>query len=208
MDPTLLPLFMVAAFILIVTPGPTVMLVCAYAMGAGRKTAIWTALGVGLGDLVGMSLSLAGLGALLSTSAAAFELLRAVGALWLIWLGYKMWRAPVSQGHFGGVDASASPARMALHTFAITATNPKGMVFFVSFTPQFLRSDWPLLPQFATMILIFVSMATLNALGWALAASWARERLAGPKARGRLQKLGGGALMGMGALTLGVMGAR
>jgi len=85
--------FAVASAALLAVPGPTVMLVVSYALGRGRSTGWWTVPGVSLGDFVAMTVSLLGAGALLATSAMLFMILKFVGAAYLIWLGYKLWRA-------------------------------------------------------------------------------------------------------------------
>src|SRR6188508_1827625 len=85
--------FVAASSILLVIPGPTVLLVVSYALGQGWRTALPMAIGVALGDFTAMTLSMLGLGALLATSATLFTILKWVGAIYLIWLGLKLWRA-------------------------------------------------------------------------------------------------------------------
>src|SRR6516164_11416666 len=85
--------FAAASTILLVIPGPTVLLVVSYALGQGWRTALPTAVGVALGDFTAMSLSMLGVGALLATSAMLFTALKWIGAAYLVWLGIKLWRA-------------------------------------------------------------------------------------------------------------------
>ena len=85
--------FVAASTALLMIPGPTVLLVLSYALGQGRRVAVPTALGVATGDLMAMSLSLAGLGALVATSATLFTVLKWVGAVYLVYLGVKMLRS-------------------------------------------------------------------------------------------------------------------
>ena len=87
--------FAAASTVLLIIPGPTIILVISYALGAGRRTALWTVIGVFFGDLVAMTLSVIGLGALLAASATAFTVLKWVGGAYLIWLGWKLFTAPV-----------------------------------------------------------------------------------------------------------------
>ena len=85
--------FAVASVVLLLIPGPTVLLVVSYALTQGRRIAVAMAAGVALGDFTAMTLSLAGLGALLAASATLFTVLKWVGAAYLVYLGVRLWRA-------------------------------------------------------------------------------------------------------------------
>ena len=85
--------FAAASTVLIVIPGPTILLVVSYALGQGWRTALPMAVGVALGDFTAMTLSLLGLGALLAASATVFTILKWAGAAYLVWLGVKLWRS-------------------------------------------------------------------------------------------------------------------
>jgi threonine/homoserine/homoserine lactone efflux protein len=133
--------FALAAAAMLAIPGPTILLVVGQSLGAGRRNALPLVAGVALGDLTAMALSLAGLGALLATSAAAFAALKWAGAAYLVWLGVRLWRAPVEAGAPPPPDAR----RALRQAFAVTALNPKGIAFFVAFVPQFLDPSLPFL---------------------------------------------------------------
>src|SRR5665213_3474384 len=85
--------FVLASGILVLIPGPTVLLVVSYALGQGWRTALPMAVGVALGDFTAMTVSMLGLGALLAASATVFTLLKWGGAAYLVYLGVKLWRA-------------------------------------------------------------------------------------------------------------------
>src|ERR1700745_4319951 len=85
--------FTAASTVLLVIPGPTVLLVVSYALGQGWRTALPMAIGVALGDFTAMTLSMLGLGALLAAAAQLFPVLKWIGAAYLVWLGIKLWRA-------------------------------------------------------------------------------------------------------------------
>src|SRR3979490_1600622 len=85
--------FAAASTILLIIPGPTVLLVVSYALGQGWRTALPMAVGVALGDFTAMTLSMLGLGALLASSATLVTALKWIGAAYLVWLGVKLWRA-------------------------------------------------------------------------------------------------------------------
>jgi threonine/homoserine/homoserine lactone efflux protein len=192
--------FVAASVILLAIPGPTVLLVVSYALGHGRRYAAATVAGVALGDLTAMTASLLGLGALLAASAGLFTAVKWVGAAYLVYLGLKLWRAPV--GDPGQVDISETrPGRIFAHAYVVTALNPKGIVFFVAFLPQFLDMTRPVLPQMAILVATFVSLATVNAALFGLMASSARRAVRKPSAQRLVNRIGGSFLIGAGLLT-------
>ncbi len=194
--------FAAASAALVLIPGPTVTLVVGYAIAQGRAAALATAFGVALGDFTAMTLSLAGLGAVLAASATLFTAVKLIGGAYLIWLGWKLWTAPVADTREPGAAAPASDRRMFAHAFAVTALNPKSIVFFVAFVPQFIDGGAPYLPQVAIMIATFVSLALANALFYALVASQARVALTRPSVLRWVNRAGGGMLMGAGVAAV------
>jgi len=192
--------FTAAAAVVLMIPGPTILLVVSYALGVGRRAGLAVVAGVALGDFTAMTLSLAGLGALLAASADLFTLLKWVGAAYLVYLGIKLWRAPVAPLPAEETTDAAGPSRraMLLHAFAVTALNPKSIVFFVAFLPQFLDTGSPLLPQFAIMEATFLVLATANAAGYGLAAVRARRLLRTPTALRMVNRTGGSLLIAAG----------
>ena len=202
MDLNLWLTFVAASTALLIIPGPTVLLVLSYALSQGRRVAVASATGVALGDLIAMSASLAGLGALVLASATAFTVLKWVGAAYLVWLGVKLIRS-ASKGGIALPDAPEGIRASAIfwHAAAVTALNPKSIAFFIAFVPQFIRADAPLAPQFAVLIATFVALAALNALAYALLADRLRRTITRPYVVPWLTRAGGGALIGMGVLT-------
>lgn len=192
--------FVLASTILLLIPGPTVLLVMTYALTQGRKVALATVAGVALGDFVAMTASVAGLGALVLTSALLFNLLKWAGAIYLVWLGLSLLRAPVPQT-LGAEETEIDSRLVFRHAAMVTALNPKSIAFFIAFVPQFLNADTALIPQFAVLIPTFVGLAALNALAYSLLADKMRLQIRKPSLRRWLNRFGGGALIGMGALT-------
>lgn len=96
--------YLLATTVLLVIPGPTILLVVGFAVSRGRRTALWTAPGVAPGDATAMVASLAGLGAVMATSATAFIVMKWLGALYLIYLGLTMWRAAPAPGTLAPTD--------------------------------------------------------------------------------------------------------
>jgi threonine/homoserine/homoserine lactone efflux protein len=203
MDPATWIAFAFASLILLVIPGPTVLLVVSYALTQGKRVALAMAAGVALGDLTAMTLSLAGLGALMLASATLFTVLKWVGAAYLVYLGIRLWRAnPVLPET---ADVPGLPVGGIFgHAFLVTALNPKSIAFFVAFVPQFIDHDAPLLPQLVIMEATFVFLAGLNALVFALAADQLRQRIRKPGVLRWMNRAGAGCLVGMGAATAAV----
>lgn len=195
--------FAAASAVMLAIPGPTVLLVVSYALGHGRKSTLATVAGVALGDFTAMTASMLGLGVLLATSAALFTGLKWIGAAYLVYLGIKLWRAPVGDGGTPAEDQpEVKPLRMMLHLYAVTALNPKSIVFFVAFLPQFLDSSRPLAGQMVVMEATFLVLATLNAGLYALLASAARRAVRTPAVQRTVNRVGGSLLIGAGALTV------
>ncbi len=194
--------FIAASAIMLAIPGPTVLLVISYALGHGRRPAAAIVAGVALGDLTSMTASMLGLGAVLAASAAFFTALRWIGGAYLVYLGVKLWRAPVAKTVTGDAPP-ASLSRMFAHAYAVTALNPKGIVFFVAFVPQFLVASAPFLPQVAVLEATFVTLAILNTAVYAMLASTARRRLRQPRVQRIVNRTGGTLLIGAGALAVG-----
>jgi threonine/homoserine/homoserine lactone efflux protein len=192
--------FVAASAVLLIIPGPTILLVVSYGLGQGWRAALPTAVGVALGDFTAMTLSMLGIGVLLATSATLFTLLKLAGAAYLIWLGVQLWRSG------GALRAQATTGRAAVgrmigHAWLVTALNPKSITFFVAFLPQFIDHDAPFLHQMLIFQATFLALAFANALGYGLIASRARDAVSNPRVISRLNKAGGGMLVGAGLVT-------
>lgn len=199
--------FAAASSVLLVIPGPTVLLVVSYALGQGWRTALPMAIGVALGDFTAMTLSMLGLGALLATSATLFTILKWMGAAYLVYLGIKLWRAGGALDAAPRTDA-VSAAKMLGHAWLVTALNPKSITFFVAFLPAFLDPKADFLTQMLVFETTFLVLAFANAFGYALVASRARRLASDPRALGVVNKVGGGLLVGAGVATVSFAGSR
>ena len=189
--------FVAAASVLLVFPGPTVLMVIGYGLAEGRKS-VWSLVaGVCLGDAVACAGSLAGLGALLSASAAAFTVVKTIGAVYLVWLGIGMLRS----GNLAAVPAPSPAGRKLVHAFTVTVLNPKTILFFVAFLPQFVSPQAPALPQLALLGTTFVLLGVVNTTAYALLAGSIGGRIRDPRFVGTLRRVGGGSLIGAGVLT-------
>ena len=197
--------FAAASAVLLMIPGPTILLVVSYALGRGWSVAAPVAVGVALGDFTAMTLSMLGVGALLAGSAALFTAVKWVGAAYLVWLGVKLWRA-------GGALATEAreaeaPARMLGHAWLVTTLNPKSVVFFVAFLPQFLDPALPFWSQMAVFEATFVTLVFLNAFAYALLAARARRLASSEGAMRAVNRVGGTALIAAGAAAVSMRAA-
>jgi threonine/homoserine/homoserine lactone efflux protein len=195
--------FATASAILVLIPGPTVLLVVSYALGQGWRAALPMAVGVALGDFTAMTLSMLGLGALLATSADVFTILKWIGAAYLIWLGIKLWRAGDTLDASPRTD-TVSAGKMLGHAWLVTALNPKGITFFVAFLPQFVNPHADFVTQVIVFEATFLVLCISNALGYALVASRARSVVRNRRTIRVFNRVGGSLLIGAGVATVSV----
>jgi len=194
--------FVAASAILLIIPGPTILTVISYSMAHGRRANLPLVAAVALGDSTALVLSLVGLGALLAASAFWFMVIKWVGGLYLMYLGLRMLRAGISPTEIATRAAPDSRWRLFANTWLVTALNPKGIVFFVAFLPQFLDPHAELTRQLWILALTFVAMATLNATLYAVFAASAGRLLASHRAQRRFNVAGGSLLSIAGAWAL------
>jgi threonine/homoserine/homoserine lactone efflux protein len=186
--------FIAASAVLLIIPGPTILTVISYSMAHGRRANVPLVAAVALGDSTALVVSLLGLGALLATSAFWFTAVKWAGGLYLLYLGVKLLRAGVSSADLTAPAAPKSRWRLFANTYLVTALNPKGIVFFVAFLPQFINPGVSVSRQLWVLAVTFVIMATINASLYAVFAASARRLLASPQAQRRFN-LSGGALL-------------
>jgi threonine/homoserine/homoserine lactone efflux protein len=161
-------LYTAAVALLIITPGPTMLMCMTNSLNHGPRRAMTSVAGATTAVLCVMVLSAMGLGALLATSETAFTVAKVVGAAYLVWLGIKTFRSDTVLAP-GDEGARASGRSFYLQGFLVGASNPKAMLFFAAFFPQFLNPAAPIVPQFALLALTFMafefSVLTACALG-------------------------------------------
>jgi len=182
-------------------PGPTIILVISYSLLRGRQAVIALVLGVGLGDLTAISLSFLGVGVLLQTVATAFYLIKWLGAAYLIWLGIKMW---CSASEFTDLDKktrSNAWREIFSSAYITTALNPKSIVFFLAFIPQFIEPELPFTTQAVILGATFFVLAIISVLVYAALAIYAGQQLHLPLIQRWTHRIGGGLLIGAGGMT-------
>ncbi len=195
--------FSAAAAVLLVIPGPTILAVISHSLAHGPRAVAPLVIGVALGDLTAMSLSFLGIGVILAASVTAYSAVKLLGAIYLVYLGVKLWRSdPVREE--GSCLKSASPGSLFFSLFLTTTLNPKSMAFFVSFIPQFVNPGAAVLPQLLALGATFLFLGTTNATLYAVFAGRLGERVKSAKIRRRFNRLGGAALVGAGLFTAGM----
>ena len=190
--------FVTATFLLI--PGPTILLVISYSLIRGRQAVFALLLGVGLGDIVAMILSFIGVGLLLQTVTIAFQFLKWIGAAYLILLGIKMWRSASESMELSAItDKKVWHAIMA-NAFVITALNPKSIVFFLAFLPQFINSEKPFITQSLILGSTFLVLAIISVLFYSMLASFTGQQMQLSLIHRWTNRIGGSLLIGAGGM--------
>jgi len=193
--------FALASTIVVLIPGPNIVLTVNYAIKDGKRSGLATVPGVVLGAFAAMSLSLLGAGALLATSAFLFTLLKLAGAIYLIWLAYSLWTAPVEDIADRGSSDARPLKSLFWQSFLISVLNPKGPAFYVAFVPQFVSPTGPIFQQFAILIATFLAVAALNSVFWLFFANGMRTQFQKPSAMRILNRIGASCLFVAGAFA-------
>jgi len=187
-----------SSFLLI--PGPTILLVISYSLIRGRQAVFALLLGVGLGDVVAMLLSFIGVGLLLQTVSIVFQFFKWIGAAYLIWLGIRMWRSESESLELTEtIDTEVWHAIMA-NAFVITALNPKSIIFFLAFLPQFIDSEKSFITQSLILGSTFLGLALLSVLLYSLLSSIVGQHMQLPLIHRWTNRIGGILLIGAGGM--------
>ena len=183
-DLATIQLFCAATFVLAATPGPGILYVVGRSVDQGRGAGIASMLGIEAGEVVHIVGVAVGLSALIATSATALDLLRFAGAAYLIVIGVRRWRE-------GGADvgsehaAPASRRHIFAQGFAVQVLNPKVVIFFLAYFPQFLDSDSPVLPQTLVLGAVYICTAASVDAIYVMLSSFVGVRLKSSAAMGR-----------------------
>lgn len=204
-DPGALAVFVVAAFVLLVIPGPAVLYIVSQSISRGRLAGIVSMLGIQVGGLVHVAAAAAGLSALLVRSAVAFNIVKYAGAAYLVFLGVRRILGGDEADDVPGAGARSEKSlrRLFAQGVVVNVLNPKTALFFLSFLPQFVDVDaGSVALQIATLGLVFILLATLSDGMYALAAGSAAGWLRGRSGFVRGERYAtGGVLVGLGLLT-------
>jgi threonine/homoserine/homoserine lactone efflux protein len=207
-DSTSLTIFITAALILLLTPGPAVLFIVARSLEQGRWAGIVSALGVGAAGVLHVIVAAFGLSALLMQSAIAFGIVKYLGAAYLIFLGMKTLLAKSDISAIQTVEKS-SLSRIFVQGFIVNLLNPKTALFFFAFLPQFVNpARGAVTPQIVFLGTIFVAMAITSDSLYAIVAGSARQIIVGNQRLGKWQKNFAGMIyIGLG-ITTALTGSR
>ncbi|HEY0061163.1 MAG TPA: LysE family transporter [Telluria sp.] len=191
--------FVFAAVVIAISPGSGAVLAMSHGLSYGVRKASATVLGLQIGLLLVFTIAGAGVGSLLLASEPAFNVVKIVGALYLIYLGVGQWRAQAAPAAADGILVDhPSFGRRVLTGFLTNSTNPKGIIFMVAVLPQFISQDAPLLPQ---LLILGVSMVTIDTCvmhGYALLAATMQQFFRNAASVRKLNRFFGAVLMLMG----------
>lgn len=187
--------FVAASAILILIPGPNVALIVANSVAHGTRFGLLTVAGTSSAVVVHLALTVLGAAAILNFLAASFDWLRWAGVVYLVWLGVRAWRAPAVD--LAGTEAQARSVRLIFgRGFLVGLTNPKTLLFYGAFLPQFITPGPAAADQLLLLAVTFLVVATVLDGLWAILAGRLRALLT---THARLRnRLTGGLLIGAG----------
>jgi threonine/homoserine/homoserine lactone efflux protein len=205
MSTTVLMLFTLTSFVAIATPGPTVLLALSNGARFGTRVALFGMLGAMLSDLILIGAVSIGLGAVLAASETAFQILKWIGVVYLLYLGIQLLRTKPESQH-GVLKLHPNPIhpyRLFLKCLLVALTNPKGYLFFSAILPQFVNPQAPQFPQYVLLALTFTAIDGLVMLAYARSGARAVQLFRTPMAMVWINRFSGGAIVVLaGALAL------
>ena len=195
--------FLVASCVIAVSPGSGAVLSMSHGLSYGVRRTTATIVGLQLGLAVILLVAGLGVGAVLTASATAFTVIKVVGACYLLWLGWRQWRAPVAKVDGDAAQSVGEPdlttRQRVLRGFLTNVTNPKGIVFMAAVLPQFIQPTRPLWLQLLVLLATTVMVDVTVMHGYAWLAARLQGVLRSVHARRAQNRVFGGVLMAMGA---------
>ena len=195
--------FLVASCVIAVSPGSGAVLSMSHGLSYGVRRTTATIVGLQLGLAVILLVAGLGVGAVLTASATAFTVIKVVGACYLLWLGWRQWRAPVVKVDGDAAQSVGEPdlttRQRVLRGFLTNVTNPKGIVFMAAVLPQFIQPTRPLWLQLLVLLATTVMVDVTVMHGYAWLAARLQGVLRSVRARRAQNRVFGGVLMAMGA---------
>lgn len=168
--------FVLASILTISSPGPVVTLLITTSISYGKNIAVSMIPGIFIGDFLVMSISLAGVGALLLSSPTLYITMKLLGALYLVYLGAKTWFGS-SNTPPDNDEVNIKKRKYTLKAFCVTISNPKSFLFFTAFMSQFINRNEPLLFQIIILAATYLTIGLLNDITYVLLANKAADFL-------------------------------
>ena len=188
--------FTLATVLLILIPGPNVLLIVATSLSDGTRPALVTVAGTQTAQFLQLCVTAAGMTSLLLLLSDWFEVLRWLGVAYLVYLGIQQWRAGLIDPK--AVDDQTSGRRHFWRGFLVAVTNPKTLFFYAAFFPQFVDPTAPLTAQLVLLCTTYLVIATLLDGGYALLAGRLRGRLMSRRGQRIRNRVTGSLLIGAG----------
>ena len=183
----------VATLILVAIPGPNVSLIVARSLQHGARAGIVTTFGTTAGVAVQLALVVLGIGAAVELAASALSIIKWAGVIYLVWLGIRAWRRPIS----GDDDVPDVSGRVAFgQGMMLAVLNPKTLLFNAAFLPQFLGAGESSMQQMLALSVVFLLVLQLGDILWALSAASAQQLMSRVGKFGN--KISGGFFIGAG----------
>ena len=198
MDISTIFTFTIATALIVAIPGPSILMIVAAGVAGGRRAALGALFAILAADVILIALVASGFGALAELGGATLDWLTTIGGLVLVLLGLRMLR---DRG--AGVPSRVSAHAHSLGSFIATITNPKSLLFFAAFLPQFIDPSSPAMPQYLTLAALFFLAGTPAGLAYALGSEWLTDR-EGPLGRisALVPRLAGLCLIALGATSM------
>ncbi|WP_434360706.1 LysE family translocator [Parasalinivibrio latis] len=195
--------FSAIAFVATVTPGPAILLVILHSLQLGPRRAVFTILGNISGLFIMSTGSVLGLGALILYSSIAFTMLKIIGALYLFYLGLKLWREGINLSvcsHKAGIQRNS--ASLFIQGILVALTNPKAILFTTALFPQFITTESALIPQFTLLVATFTGFSFCCLMTYSMVAKVFVKTTQNSKSGKWLSRLFGFTFAGAGATLL------
>ena len=200
-DPSRLALFVGAALLLLVVPGPSVLYIVTQSVSYGRRAGLASVAGITTGTFVHVAAATIGLSALLASSALAFNVVKYLGAAYLIVVGIRRLTG-LEPDTAGGVPAARSHASLYRQGIVVNTLNPKTALFFLAFLPQFISEHGAAWSQILVLGLIFACLGAMSDGCWALVAGTLGEKLRRSTRFPKIQRyVSGSVFVGLGAVA-------
>lgn len=196
-------IYTLVSFFYIISPGPAVFLALSNGLTYDMKAVSFSSLGNISGLFLLSSVSISGLGAILLSSSFLFTIVKVIGAAYLIYLGIKQFKnSKVNKIEEHHKVKKKKSLNFFLESFFIASTNPKPIIFFIAFFPQFLDLNSSLLPQFLIMTFIFMFISFFSLLAYGFMSKNAKHYFKDEKGMSYFHKITGGIFITMGLFLL------
>jgi homoserine/homoserine lactone efflux protein len=199
--------FLLASALLILSPGPTVMLVTSTSLKFGRRAGLVAVAGSTLAAAIQLLVVVGGLASIIALARNGFELVRWAGVGYLIYLGVSAW---LGSGEARAQDTSATPGhssagiRAFARGFLVTFTNPKTLLFQTAFLPQFVDPALPHVQQMVVLASSFIVIAGIGDSSWAILAAGIGRAFMSPRARRLVNRVSGSILIAAAVLLAAI----